>query len=161
VVGDNVATAMGYALPNWRLALKREGTHWRFDLPAANAQQLAAAGVSQIEQAGICTSCNHDEFYSHRAENGRTGRFAVAAYLRPAALVLAKRPPRSAQTSRVPRETRGPGSLHPSGLPPFRSDLPASVSADDETKAPPPEAGVEVPRVAKSVAAIQKPEGSK
>jgi polyphenol oxidase len=60
LVGDNVATAMGYALPDWRRSLKREGTHWRFDLPAANAQQLTAAGIAHIEEAGICTSCHRD-----------------------------------------------------------------------------------------------------
>ena len=160
LVGDNVATAMGYALPNWRLALKQEGTHWRFDLPAANAQQLAAAGVTKIEQAGICTSCHKDEFYSHRAENGRTGRFAVLAYLRPEASLPGKQPSRSAQTSPVPGETREPGSLHPSGLPPFLSDLPAPVRDDNEMKAPPPEDGTELPRVM-SLASVQKLESLK
>jgi YfiH family protein len=48
------------------------------DLWKANALQLSIAGVRQdrIEVAGLCTSCHRDEFYSHRAENGRTGRFA-------------------------------------------------------------------------------------
>lgn len=47
----------------------------------ANAVQLREAGVSHIETAGICTSCRVDEFYSHRREEGRTGRFAVVAGL--------------------------------------------------------------------------------
>jgi copper oxidase (laccase) domain-containing protein len=25
----------------------------------------------------LCTACHNDEFFSHRADNGRTGRFAV------------------------------------------------------------------------------------
>ncbi|NLG48522.1 MAG: peptidoglycan editing factor PgeF [Chloroflexi bacterium] len=47
------------------------------DLWRINALQLQAAGVQQIETAGICTSCRRDEFFSHRAENGKTGRFAA------------------------------------------------------------------------------------
>jgi YfiH family protein len=83
IVGQNVAAAMGYALPNWRQVMSPlDEDQWRFDLPAANAQQLAAAGVREIEQAHLCTACNSEEFFSHRADNGRTGRFAVLAYLK-------------------------------------------------------------------------------
>ena len=81
-VGHNVAAAMGYALPDWDQALVLEGQdRWRLDLSAANAQQLAAEGVRQIEHGNLCTACHLDEFYSHRGENGRTGRFAVVACL--------------------------------------------------------------------------------
>jgi purine-nucleoside/S-methyl-5'-thioadenosine phosphorylase / adenosine deaminase len=84
-VGDNVAAAMGYALPDWQKVMEVDpaGQGWRLDLPAGNAQQLIAAGVQarKMEQAGVCTSCRRDEFYSHRADNGQTGRFAVVAYL--------------------------------------------------------------------------------
>jgi YfiH family protein len=48
-----------------------------FDLPLANARRLAAAGVEQVEMPGLCTACRTDLFFSHRAEGGRTGRFAV------------------------------------------------------------------------------------
>lgn len=85
-VGHEVAASMGYALPDWKRAMQPEGENgWRLDLTAANAQLLAAAGVRQIEQAGICTACRNDEFFSHRADGGRTGRFAVVAYLVPRA----------------------------------------------------------------------------
>jgi len=47
------------------------------DLPAAVQAQLRAAGVERIEHAGLCTACRVDEFFSHRAERGRTGRFGV------------------------------------------------------------------------------------
>jgi YfiH family protein len=81
-VGHKVAAVMGYALPDWSQVMSLEGEgQWRFDLPAANAQQLAAAGVQAIEQAHLCTGCHGDEFFSHRADNGQTGRFAVVAYL--------------------------------------------------------------------------------
>jgi polyphenol oxidase len=47
------------------------------DLWAANRLDLERAGLEQIEIAGICTAENTDEFFSHRAEHGRTGRFGV------------------------------------------------------------------------------------
>jgi polyphenol oxidase len=56
-----------------------------FDLWEANRQQLAAAGVRQIILSGLCTACRTDEFFSHRAERGRTGRFGVIIGLRGAA----------------------------------------------------------------------------
>jgi YfiH family protein len=80
-VGDDVAAAMGYALPDWKKVMHATKEGWRFDLPTANARQLAAAGVRHIEEAGLCTSCRNDEFFSHRADHGRTGRFAVVAFL--------------------------------------------------------------------------------
>ena len=122
-VGDDVASALGYALPDWRkvMTLEPSGTGWRLDLPAANAQQLAAAGVRarQMEQAGLCTACHNDEFFSHRAENGQTGRFAVAAYLPARAQThspLAAAPPQ--QESRDQQSTTVE-TLQPPGLPGF------------------------------------------
>ncbi len=47
------------------------------DLWAANRVQLEGAGVHQIEVSGICTACHLDDWYSHRAEKGRTGRFGA------------------------------------------------------------------------------------
>jgi len=51
------------------------------DLWAASRQQLEAVGVRQVEVAGLCTACHTEEFFSHRAEKGRTGRFGVMAVL--------------------------------------------------------------------------------
>ncbi len=51
------------------------------DLWAANQLDLERAGVEQIETAGICTAGQTDEFFSHRAEKGRTGRFGVVLSL--------------------------------------------------------------------------------
>jgi copper oxidase (laccase) domain-containing protein len=47
------------------------------DLWAANERALRESGVAQIEVAEMCTACRTDEFYSHRRERGRTGRFGV------------------------------------------------------------------------------------
>jgi polyphenol oxidase len=51
------------------------------DLWAANELDLHRVGVEQIEVAGICTAEHTDEFFSHRAENGRTGRFGAVLSL--------------------------------------------------------------------------------
>ena len=51
-----------------------DGTAY-LNLWSANKLDLLRAGLGKIEVAGICTASNTDEFYSHRAENGQTGRF--------------------------------------------------------------------------------------
>lgn len=54
-------------------------TSLRLDLQATNRNQLLLAGVTpeHIETMEICTSCNTDRFFSHRREQGQTGRFPV------------------------------------------------------------------------------------
>jgi len=47
------------------------------DLWAANALQLKTAGVDQVQVSGVCTACHLDDWFSHRAEKGRTGRFGA------------------------------------------------------------------------------------
>ncbi len=47
------------------------------DLWRANSLQLREVGLTSIEVAGLCTFCHRDTFYSHRAEQGHTGRFAT------------------------------------------------------------------------------------
>lgn len=63
---------------DWMSAFREcsEKGRWMLDLPLANRTQLLRAGVpgENISSAGICTSCRTDLFFSHRAENGRTGR---------------------------------------------------------------------------------------
>jgi len=48
-----------------------------FNLWAANRLTLEKAGVRQVELAGLCTACHTGDWYSHRAERGRTGRFGA------------------------------------------------------------------------------------
>jgi len=118
-VGHNVASAMGYALPDWNQAMRQEEDGWRLDLSAANAQQLEATGVHRIERAHLCTACHNDIFFSHRADKGRTGRFAVVALLEPR---VSGEPRAGIQTPRVevgPEDKTLPESLHPPGLPPL------------------------------------------
>ena len=47
------------------------------DLWTANAIQLRNAGVEQIQISRLCTACHLDDWFSHRAEKGRTGRFGA------------------------------------------------------------------------------------
>lgn len=47
------------------------------DLWEANRFTLMSAGVQRIEIAGLCTAENLDDWFSHRAEDGNTGRFGV------------------------------------------------------------------------------------
>lgn len=54
-----------------------------FDLPEANRLQLKKAGVERIEVSDLCTACRTDLFFSHRAENGQTGRFGAIVILNP------------------------------------------------------------------------------
>lgn len=48
-----------------------------FDLVKANHILLERSGVLQIETADICTACNLEDWFSHRGENGKTGRFGA------------------------------------------------------------------------------------
>jgi YfiH family protein len=55
-----------------------------FDLWIANRNQLIAAGVppGQVEVGGVDTAATTADFFSHRAEQGRCGLFAMVAWLR-------------------------------------------------------------------------------
>jgi hypothetical protein len=51
------------------------------DLWAANKLDLQRLGVEQIEIMGICTMQQTADFFSHRGEKGKTGRFGAAIAL--------------------------------------------------------------------------------
>jgi YfiH family protein len=59
------------------LLLKSHNGKIHFDLWKANHLLLERTGVGKIENAEICTACHTDDWFSHRAEKGRTGRFGV------------------------------------------------------------------------------------
>ncbi len=80
-VSEAVVDAVRDTLPpGTRVALK-EADQWTLDLPGAVHTQLTALGVHNIDNAEICTACRTDEWYSHRAEGGRTGRFGALIVL--------------------------------------------------------------------------------
>jgi copper oxidase (laccase) domain-containing protein len=62
--------------------LAKVGEKVFFYLWKANELLLRDAGVSEIECAEICTACNTQDWYSHRHERGKTGRFAAVAFLK-------------------------------------------------------------------------------
>jgi polyphenol oxidase len=59
-----------------RILQNRNGSTY-LDLWTANVIQLQKAGVEQIQVSGVCTACHLDDWFSHRAEKGKTGRFGV------------------------------------------------------------------------------------
>ncbi len=57
-------------------AIRREGDRIVFDLWAANAAHLRRAGVSRIEQSGVCTRSGGADLWSYRAR-GADGRYGT------------------------------------------------------------------------------------
>jgi polyphenol oxidase len=51
------------------------------DLTAVVRVLLARAGVTEVESADLCTSCNPELFYSHRRDGERTGRQAGLVWM--------------------------------------------------------------------------------
>jgi YfiH family protein len=51
------------------------------DLAAAAVLALREAGVTEIERIDLCTSCNGEDFFSHRRDGGVTGRQGVIGYI--------------------------------------------------------------------------------
>lgn len=62
--------------------LDRRNGKTYLDLWSANRALLLEQGVVQIEVAHICTACHINDWYSHRGEGGKTGRFGAAIALR-------------------------------------------------------------------------------
>jgi YfiH family protein len=60
-----------------QLFLKSQRGKIHLNLWEANRVSLERAGVSEIEVSGICTACHTEDWFSHRAEKGRTGRFGA------------------------------------------------------------------------------------
>lgn len=61
--------------------IKKTSRGTYLDLWQANKMILENAGVKQIEISGLCTAHNLQDWYSHRSEKGKTGRFGVLMYL--------------------------------------------------------------------------------
>jgi YfiH family protein len=51
------------------------------DLPEVARRLLARAGVERVESADLCTSCEEELFFSHRRDQGNTGRQGGIAWL--------------------------------------------------------------------------------
>lgn len=57
--------------------IKQDNGHFYLNLWEANKHLLMKTGVTQIEISGICTACHPEDWFSHRGEAGKTGRFGV------------------------------------------------------------------------------------
>jgi polyphenol oxidase len=77
-VGDDVVHRARGAFKEQadEVLIKRDGVTY-FDLWKANRISLNNEGVQSVEIAGLCTACNIEDWYSHRAEAGKTGRFGA------------------------------------------------------------------------------------
>ena len=77
-IGEDVIGAVGnvFGAAAERMIHRHNGTV-KLNLWESNRHILEMAGVQNIEIAGICTACHVDDWFSHRAEQGKTGRFGV------------------------------------------------------------------------------------
>ena len=76
-VVEQVRHTFGVDAQSMLVTSNGDGQRAQFDLWAANRLILEQSGVKQIEVAGLCTACHLEDWYSHRGEAGRTGRFGV------------------------------------------------------------------------------------
>ena len=82
-VGDEVADKVRKVFGrNYQDFLWQKDGKFHLDLSLATRRLLERAGVREIEACNICTAMNLEQWYSHRAENGRTGRFGVLMTLK-------------------------------------------------------------------------------
>jgi copper oxidase (laccase) domain-containing protein len=51
------------------------------DLREVARRLLERAGVAEVEVSDLCTSCEAELFYSHRRDDGDTGRQAGAVWM--------------------------------------------------------------------------------
>jgi len=77
-VGENVITQVKQAFSaDAESLLEAHGESVHFNLWKANQILLEKSGVKEIEIANICTACHTDDWFSHRGEKGKTGRFGA------------------------------------------------------------------------------------
>ncbi|MFN8382920.1 MAG: peptidoglycan editing factor PgeF [Anaerolineales bacterium] len=77
-VGEDVVSQFRekYGADTERIIQSRTGSTY-LDLWTANLIQLQNVGVEQVQVSGVCTACHLDDWFSHRAEKGKTGRFGA------------------------------------------------------------------------------------
>lgn len=81
-VGKDVADHFIEAFSDTNGILMERDNNLFLDLWAANYQTLYETGVRNIQVAGVCTACDTNEWFSHRAEKGSTGRFGAMIALK-------------------------------------------------------------------------------
>ena len=76
-IGKEVADEVRRVFKNPEQILLTKGQNLHLDLQTANRIILNKHGIKRIQDSRICTACNTGDWYSHRAEKGKTGRFAA------------------------------------------------------------------------------------
>lgn len=61
---------------------RKENGKYMLDLKRINEIQLRDAGVSEVLVSGYCTKCSEDIFFSHRRDNGHTGRMGAGIIIK-------------------------------------------------------------------------------
>jgi YfiH family protein len=75
-VGDEIAQQAEVIFRNKGvIEIRDEKPH--FDLGLANKINLHNCGVAYVEHMNVCTFCQNEDWFSHRAEKGKTGRYAA------------------------------------------------------------------------------------
>jgi YfiH family protein len=87
-VGPEVLTPFAHLNPGITLAdgpktgaEVPESAHRHLDLAEVAKRLAREAGVERVEVAGLCTSCEAELFFSHRRDEGRTGRQGSLAWI--------------------------------------------------------------------------------
>jgi len=75
-IGDDVASKVKPVFNLEEEILSFNEGRIYMDLPAANKSILEKLGLINIEMMEICTFCNKEDWFTHRGDNGKTGRFA-------------------------------------------------------------------------------------
>jgi copper oxidase (laccase) domain-containing protein len=77
-VKEDAASDAEACFPDTEGILRQESDGTLFlNLWEANRRILSEVGVKHIELAEICTACHTGDWFSHRAEKGKTGRFGA------------------------------------------------------------------------------------
>jgi len=80
-IGEDVAEKVNTSFkPDDQVLIHQNGKIF-MDLPKANKLLLKKCGLKNIEETNICTHCHNEDWFSHRAEDGKTGRFAAVITL--------------------------------------------------------------------------------
>lgn len=83
-VQEDVASQLRTAYADEADLIERRDSEGRifFDLWEANRITLEKCGVGTVDIAKVCTVCHRDDWFSHRGDAGKTGRFGILLSLK-------------------------------------------------------------------------------
>jgi YfiH family protein len=80
-IGDDVANLARDAFKNQKNIVINQNGKFYLNLQRANQLLLESTGIRNIENIDICTASNKEDWFSHRQEDGKTGRFGAVISL--------------------------------------------------------------------------------